>query len=128
MSAVVVAAFAAACPGALAASVASLQLKQGLIPCKACQAFSSLLLDGSRGHQPGQGVYRLLCYGPTLAYTTPAQASLHSDCLGLGGWGHTRRPLRDLAIEEKPALTALKFHNWVFLNRSWSAPEFPGIL
>ena len=54
-------AVAAACPDALAASVISLQSKQGLPPCKACQAFSSLLLDGSRGYQPDQGVYWLLC-------------------------------------------------------------------
>ena len=57
MSAVAVPAFAAADPDALAASVKSLQLKQvkqELPPCKACrrQAFSSLLLDGSRGCRP----------------------------------------------------------------------------
>ena len=39
-----------------------LQLKQGLPPCKACQASSSLLLDGSRGYQRDQGVYQSLCY------------------------------------------------------------------
>ena len=31
--------------------VSSLQFKQGLPPCKACQAFSLVLLGGSRGDQ-----------------------------------------------------------------------------
>ena len=44
-------AIAAACHGPLAASAASLQLKQCQGPCEAFQAFSSLLLAGSRGHR-----------------------------------------------------------------------------
>ena len=98
-----VAAVAAACPGAFAASAASLQVIAGKksLPREACPAFSS--------YQGDKECLEHFVIRPKLASTKPAQASLHSDRL-FGMWADICRPFRDLAPEEQPVLAALKFH------------------
>ena len=132
MSAVAaLAAASSACPGAFAASAASLQVVAGAN--RVCLLARPARLRVTTGAKECMECMEHSVIRPKLVSTEPAEAHLHSDRLfqGLGVWADICRPLRDLEPEEQPVLTALKFHisqSTGFLNRPRTVPEFPGTL